>query len=563
MASYELPANARQAMLRLHIEGVQGNLQELNVSNCIVANPGDILWYTSGLEKLQTLRSVACPLSASFLLDSLLRSLENVTHLEFSLVDSKEDAEEQLIKVRHINHVANGRRKRETGLRKVFVEVEGEENVQVLSAFLAYCPHVTDLHVHVVHPVRSDVDVATCVRAVESLSNLEMFTLTCEAPLPTRPEPVWPLNLAYCAGILGNVVYRKRQNSLNYALLRDLFRSAIPVLHGDPVVLVAFATPDLDEQLHDAAIRYDWSHLRSLCVVLFPQSPDDTAYPAVGTACDAALRKFFSRFSGLTELNVSSFHFGDGVDFTELLATHALQRLRALCLPPCGMRQSGAVLRLAVAISDIEDLDIRFNAGGRLQSCDSCNKQLLVETTYMTVFRVRRGHGCLTLCNVPNLASLDFLQHCQVPFLRFIDVSDNPRFDYLSLAKALCTNVNTCLRSLVVKLANIDFYDANFVTALYPAAFLKRLCLLSNTHLPSSCAEERIKALAAQIPSISYLHIHYVDEAGKEERLTWIRLLEDAAGARSKQEQVMAGKPCIMCSTQTFIALSKPRRQAL
>ncbi|XP_075528825.1 uncharacterized protein LOC142560534 [Dermacentor variabilis] len=562
MASYELPANARQAMLRLRIEEARGNLQELNVSNCIVAKPGDILWYISGLEKLQTLRSVACPLSANFLLDSLLRSLENVTHLEFSLVDSKEDAEEQQIKIRHIKHVANGRRKRETGLRKVFVEVEGEENMQVLSAFLAYCPHVTDLHVHVVHPARSDVDVATCVRAVESLHSLEVFTLTCEAPLRTRPEPVWPLNLAYCAGILGNVVYRKRQNSLNYALLRDLFRSVIPVIHGDPVVLIAFSTPDLEEQLHDAAIRYDWSGLRSLCVMLFPQSPDDTAYPAVSTACDAVLRKFFSRFSRLTELNVSSFHFGDGVDFTELLATPALQRLRALCLPPCGMRQSGAVFRLTVAIGDIEDLDIRFNAGDRLQSCDSCNKQLLVETTYMTVFRVRKGYGCLTLCNVPNLASLDFFLNCQVPYLRFIDVSDNPRFDYLSLAKALCTNVNTCLRSLVVKFANIDFYDANFVTSLYPALFLKRLCLLSNTRLSSSCAEERIKALAAQIPSISYLHIHYVDEAGKEARLTWIRLPEDAAG-NSEQAKVMTGKPCIMCSTQTFVALSKPRRQAL
>ncbi|XP_049514305.1 uncharacterized protein LOC125941326 [Dermacentor silvarum] len=181
------------------------------------------------------------------------------------------------------------------------------------------------------------------------------------------------------------------------------------------------------------------------------------------------------------------------IDFTELLSTSALRRLRALCLPPCGMRQNCAVSRLAVTIGDIEDLDIRLNVGGRHQTCDSCSKQLLIQTAYASVFRVKTGHGRLTLCNVPNLASLDFLRNCHVAHLRYVDIDDKPRFDYMSLAKALCADVHVSLRSLVVKFGNIDFYDANFTTSLCTAVFLERLCLLSDTRLPPRFAEEMIK----------------------------------------------------------------------
>ncbi|XP_065305574.1 uncharacterized protein [Dermacentor albipictus] len=559
MTSYELPANAREGMLRLRIEEQGNNLEELNISNCIVANPEDLLWYISGLQTLKTLRSVACPLSASFLLDSLLRSLETVTRLEFSLVDSKEDAEEQLAKVKHINHVTNERRNRETNLREVFVEVEGGENMDLLSAFLAYCPHVTHLHIHVLHPARSDVDLAKCVHIGEKLNNMEVFTLTCEALLPAPPECMQSLNLRNCAGIHGNLLFRVTGNGLNYALLRDLSHPSIP---GEPVVLVAFDAPDLERQLHDAGSQHDWSRLQSLCIVLFSQCPDDTAYPAVGAAYDVALREFFAKFSSVTELNVSSFHFGDGIDFTELLATSALQRLRALCLPPCGMRQRGAVRRLCATISEIEDLDIRLNAGGRHQSCDSCEKQLLIETAHTSVFRVSRGRGRLTLCNVPDLASLSFLGNCQVPHLRFIDVSNNPRHDYNALATAICTNLSRCIRSLVVKFANVNLLDPGFTTSLNDAMSLEHLCLLSSARVQSQVAESIIKSLAQKLGSISYVHIHYVDEAGKEARLTWMRLLDGIAG-QSHRGKVMAGKPCIMCSTQSFIALSKPRRREL
>ncbi|KAH7971125.1 hypothetical protein HPB49_019128 [Dermacentor silvarum] len=554
MTSYELPANAREGLLRLNIEEAKDNLQELNISNCIVANPDDLLWYISGMQTLQTLRSVACPLNASFLLDSLLRSLETVIHLEFSLVDNKEDAEEQLIKIRHIEHMANEHRNRETKLRKVFVEVAGEENMQVLSAFLMYCPHVTDLHIHMLHIARADVDVATCMRIVEGMHSLEVFTLTCEALLPTQPEPNRPLDLQYCAGIHGNVVFRKRQNGLNYALLRDLSRSSIAVLPGEPTVMVAFDTPDLEGRLHDAGSWHDWSDLRSLCIVLFSQRPDDTVYPAVGAAYDGVLRDFFGRFSSLSELNVSSFHFGDGIDFTELLSTPALQRLRA----------AGAVRRLAISISDIEDLDIRLNVGGRHQSCHSCNQQLVIETADTSVFSVSTGQGRLTFCNVPNLASLSFLGSCQVPHLRFIDIDDNPCFDYNSLAKAICTNLNDSLRSLVVKIGSLNFLHPSFTVRVPCAArYFWSACAYCPTRGCSRrFAESVIKSLAVKLGSISYLHMHYVDEAGREARLTWIRLLDGIAG-QSHRGEVMAGKPCIMCSTQTFIALAKPRRREL
>ncbi|KAL1416101.1 hypothetical protein MTO96_028233 [Rhipicephalus appendiculatus] len=166
------------------------------------------------------------------------------------------------------------------------------------------------------------------------------------------------------------------------------------------------------------------------------------------------------------------------------------------------------------------------------------------------------------MSNVPNLASLNFLRSCPVANLRFIDVSDRPRFDFKALASSVRRS-NT-LRSLVVKLAAINFATESLKKYLCPAKALERVCLLSNTELQPSNAERIVEDMAGQLPSIVYLHIHYVNsETGRDISVTWIRLPEGDAGVQSRRGKVIPGKACIMCSTQTFTALVKPRRRDL
>ncbi|KAL1485668.1 hypothetical protein MTO96_047259 [Rhipicephalus appendiculatus] len=107
MSSYELPANASSDELARKITEVRGNLHSLNISNCIVAVPAFLLSLASDLPNLQNLSCIACPLKATLLMERLLSSLQNVTQLQFSLVDAKDDAKEELFKMRHLGEHAS------------------------------------------------------------------------------------------------------------------------------------------------------------------------------------------------------------------------------------------------------------------------------------------------------------------------------------------------------------------------------------------------------------------------------------------------------------------------
>ncbi|KAH7935791.1 uncharacterized protein LOC119405111 [Rhipicephalus sanguineus] len=555
MSSYELPANASEDVLRSKIDEVQGNLHSLNISNCIVAVPALLLSLASGLRNLQTLSCIACPLKASLLLDRLLTSLQNVTQLDFSLVDAMDDAKEELFKIRHLGIVHAGK---QTNIRKMYVEVADKHNTQVLLLFLNYCPLLKDLHVHFVHDVSSDLCAATCSSIADHLLNLVIFTVTCEAPSTAQSDPRQPIDLRYCIDLHGNAVFRKSPLAFNCAQLRNVVLSPNSTFPLEPVVLVAVDRPDLGFLI--GVPRYNCSQLRSLCVLLYARNLDQAVYPTISTMHSTALRQFFAKLHNLVELNVSSFHFDDSVDFTELLAAPALQRLRALSLPPCGLRPEGAVRRLALRLGDVEDLDIRLNLDGRHKSCRSCDKELTIEPVDASAFR--NGSGRLTLSNVPNLVSVNFLPHFKMPHLRFIDDSDVPHFDYRALSMTLSSSKT--LRSLVIGMALINFSEMSFEFLLCPAIALERLCLLTKTKLATWKAHLVVEAMARQLPTIFYIHIHYVDvETGSETTVTWIGRHEGEAAGPSSRPSVMQKKPCIMCSTQTFVGLAKPHYREL
>ncbi|KAL3251403.1 hypothetical protein MRX96_055150 [Rhipicephalus microplus] len=552
MSSYELPANAREDVLQRKIAAVRGNLTSLNISNCIVADPASLLSLTSDVKSLETLSCIACPVKASLLLERLLTSLQNVTQLHFSLVDAMDEANEELLKISRLKDMQVSKK---TKISKMYVEVAGEHNMKVLLQFLDYCPLLKDLHVHFVHQLGSDFCVAACASITENLLNLETFTCTSEAPFTAQSAHEEAVDLRYCINLHGNMVFRKTPLSFNCAQLRDLAQSHNAVFPVEPVILAAVDTPDLGSQFPIAGSRYNWRATQSLCILLYAQNLESTEYPTIGAMHIPTLRDFFAKLVHLVELNVSSFHIGDGFNFTQVLDAPALRRLRALSLPPCGLRPTGAVRRLAFRLGDVEDLDVRLNLDGRHKRCASCDNDLTIERAEASVFEIESGR--LTLSNVRNLVSLDFLRCVWVAHVRFIDDSDEPRFDFSALSRIL--RYSATLRSLVVKLAFIDFCEQSFENSLYPGTALERLCLITKTKLQSSKAQTVVEDMASRPPSIFYIHIHYVDvDTGSENSMTWIRRHEGEAVARPSRASAMPGKPCIMCSTQTFVALAKP-----
>ncbi|KAH6941464.1 hypothetical protein HPB50_018356 [Hyalomma asiaticum] len=482
MSSYELPVNANEEVLTHKVKEMEGNLRSLNISNCIVACPSSLLWILSSLKYLRTLSCIACPLQPSLLLDSLLKSLRNLVRLEFSLVEAGVDATAETMEIWDSSNLHWGKK---TNLREMYVEVMNDDNMKLLQEFVKYCPRLKDIHIYVSGYIRAHDGTIACLSIAEGLGELAMFTLSCEVPCMTQRElSTQPLDLWDCMQIHGNVVFRKSPKALSYALLRDLATSPRTALPLDPAVLVVVESPDLERQLLDAGLRYNWSELQSLCLLMFARELQGAVYPTVGVEHTTVLCEFFARLSNLVELNVRSFHFGDGVDFTELMPTATLQRLRALSLPPCGLRQRGAVRRLALGLGDVEELDIRLNIDGRHNICLFCDDELAIEPAD---------------------------------------------------------------------------------TLLCPANALERLCILTTTRLHASKAEVIVASMARRLPSVFYLHIHYVD-IGKDTRtsVTWIRVSQsDTVEEWSQPGKVMQGKPCIMCSTQTFVALPKPRCREL
>ncbi|XP_075731698.1 uncharacterized protein LOC142795780 [Rhipicephalus microplus] len=548
MSSYELPANASEDVLGLKIGEVQGNLRSLNISNCIVAQPAHLLSLLSGLHSLQTLSCTACPLKTSHLLDLLLNSLENVTSLEFSLVETADDAAEEVNRIRDVGVRNDGK---VTNIRRLYLEVQSPENLKVLWAFLPFCQYATHVHVHFGRYASLFVAYFACYRAYGLLPALRELATTCESQA-TKTLDEWPPETAIDNN--ANALFRANRSGCNYRLLYDLALSRVTLPAG-PVVIVAFAGPNLDRCFTYACSGHDWACLKSMCILLISEELHDVFYPTVCAVHALALRNFFAMLTNLVELNLSSVHFDNDIDFTTLLRTSALQRLRALSLPPCGLRQVGAVHRLAIRLGNIEDLDIRLKFEGRHNSCHHCDGELLVAPADAGLFCGSSSR--LTLSNVPNLASLTFLERCPVAHLRFIDISDEPRYDFGALSKAMryCTN----LRSVVVKLSAIDFESESFQNSLCPAEALELLCILSYTGLRSSKALLIVQQMAYLLPSIYYLHIHFVDvETDEETSATWIRLPGGDTEGRS-----FIGKPCIMCSTETFIALVKPCRREL
>ncbi|KAH6941169.1 hypothetical protein HPB50_014468 [Hyalomma asiaticum] len=503
MSSYELPANADEHVLRRKIEEAQGNLLSLDISNCIVAHPSALLSLLSTLTNLRCLSCIACPLKPSLLLKRLLLSLQNLSRLEFSLVQAVHDAVKNRVEIEHFHEELIGKH---SSISEIYVEVANEANMRLLLSFLRYCPLVTDIHIYAANCIPSDHVTPWCFAIMQSLGQLVMFTLNGEAQFTMQSELAQPLDLRSCMDTLGTVVFNKSAKALSYAALRDLATSPRPVHPVEPVVLVAVQSSGLHKELLDASSRYHWRWLQSLCFVLVHSGHHETAYPVVSARYRTILQDFFSRLTDIVELNLSCFHFGDGIDITELIPAAVLQRLRALSLPPCALPPPGAVLQLVMDLSHMEDLDIRLHMDGRHRSCLFCDEALTIPPEAASAFRLSSGR--FTLSNVPQLTSFNFLGCIRVSHVRFIGDHGfrDPNKAYNAFCKAICSNDN--IRSIVIKLPYICFRARSFETSLCPANALERLCILTTNCSPQGIGSGGDSRTTGQQSSICILRAH-------------------------------------------------------
>lgn len=531
----------------------------LHLTNCLVADPEELYRLLTRCEQLLTLDGVGSRLKAPDLARLMLGPLQKLTHLGFSMVAERAEALNQMDEVEELTRgdfcVA-------TNVRYLYVEVACDYNFDVLEAFLKYCPLVRDLHVHLVYG-SFDNAVLRFARIMANARCIETFAFTSEVPPPMPPrEPPAALRFGHCAAVCANVLCRFRPHSWNCARLCDLATSTESASLSERLILVAVNQPKLADQIGELGSCNRWSDVRIFCLVLVP-GVGVALRATAGAPFAAPLRELFQRFTNLTELNVNSFHFDQGLDLTHALDAIPRHQLQALSLPPCGLRHNDALLRLADNCPRIQDLDLR--PGGWNRVCNFCERGLYLDPACMAALSVsRRMDGRLTVYNVPMLGSLRFAASCLLAELRLLDFCENPLPDYRHLGELLSTNNR--LRALFFAYTGLNFATAAFKDDIGRAKTLRYLCVVSDTVASSSVAESAARSVASSLPHLEAMHAHYRNKLHVQKEITWLCSVEDleelpAAAVEVSRLQhrghIYHGKPCVLCSTQTFIGLAK------
>ncbi|KAK8766800.1 hypothetical protein V5799_025005 [Amblyomma americanum] len=460
--NFRLPANAPASVLETHLNAHAATLLELHLTNNRITEADDLCRLIIRAERLRTLECIASSVKARDLLRVILRPLEHLTRLEFSMVDEEDEARRQAEQVGK----PTGGAFRETvagKIRCIYVEVAGDANFDLLELFLEYCPNVIDLHVHLVSGNFNSA-VLRCANVLANRPLMETFAFTSELPSPMPLEPPAALDFGHCAHACANVLYRREGQRWNCKRLRDLATSTAPAL-PEPLIVVAVLEDDLEEQIRQAVPLNNWSAVHSLCMVLLSRPAlSGSPHAAVsGTVLCDALTDLFRRFKNLTELNVNSFHFAHGVELTALLANCSC-RLQTLSLPPCAFYPENALLRLAECRS-IEDLDIRSGYDGPSKACHRCLLGLHLNPTQFQDLSICEPSGRLTVFNVPMVNNLAFVDGCDLAELRIVDSSPNPVRNYRNLGS--CLKFSSFLGTLVLSYTGLDFSQRQFQVFYY------------------------------------------------------------------------------------------------
>lgn len=554
-----LPVNARVRHLARLLRSVDESTRvlELDVSNCVQANLDLLMKYVGVLSHLRLLRCLACPIPASYLLPLLQQRLTELEELDFSLIIPDEFIGSEVEKL----SASSGEQSLllASSLRRVYVEVSSDGNIQLLWWLLHFCPYVTELHVHVLSGQFQKI-LFHVNGILLSNRQLEKFTFTSDIPptahLPPREMTDFHAQALVCA----NVCYWNFLDSCCCVWLRDNTLDTSGKELSSQLVVVFTDEADVPAERISVAVQgHVWTAVRQLCLVLLPQKPFSfEPHPMAGMSYLNGLREFFLVLQYLVELNVHSFHFGPDVDLMQLLGDANLMFLKALSVAPCGLHHSRAVYRLAQACRELVELDVRVIQRGAHLGCTVCQLPLHIEPDDVAELhddfpRSRCRFSRLTLSAVPNLASLRFLMSCKVEELRLVDCRLPSFSDFVHIGGVLWSNAN--LRYLVLRDSVLPFGTTGLIDNLTRVTRLEYLCLLTDALVSHDNATEHAKQLGTRLRRLIYLHVHYrhcVD--GSQQKVSWIRPAGKPNGGH-----VVVNAPCLLCSTATFIGLNKPR----
>ncbi|KAH7943159.1 uncharacterized protein LOC119400010 isoform X2 [Rhipicephalus sanguineus] len=528
---------------------------DLGVTNCFCSEWLELRALISRFAGLRRLRCVACAIEPSQLLLLTLERLPNLEELELSLVQEAV-VDSEISKVRGTASQKQGVALAQS-LRRLYVEVGGDRNFELLRELLNFYLNLTELHVHLVRGSFPN-SLSQCRRLREELVKLERFAFTSELPVsvpfPNEMDP--PSAFANRASICGNVRHRRSDDWWSCVELNHLAYGscrALTLPSQLAVVAVSAADDTLAESFRLAGRRNVWVHVRQLCLLMLPPVASIEFYPTTAAASRGCLGQFFSvALEHVVELNLNSFHFRSDLDLIKLLPKGTLRRLQALSAPPCGFPSQSAVRRLPTRCPNLRELDVRIDTRGGQFRCGSCELLQLnaIPSKARVPSVVHSGIARLTVCHVPAHVLLWYAKCC--PAAVTVRLADWPgdagglKYDFL----APLTGGNSPVRCLVLRHKYLPIRDPHLQASLARLTNLQHLCLLTSARVTYAGAWKFVLDVTARMRQLKCLHLHYVCDT--ERRVTWVR-------GRQYGGAPFRDSPCFACcSTATFIGLVKP-----
>lgn len=551
--------------------------KSLYMNNCIAAGAQEMFECISPCVNLTELRVLKCIVNPTDMDEILTRRLPFLEILEWSLF------EERFYDVNFLGALGIIRQS-DTKVQNLFfmyVEVVGrgpQSRYHVLNAILDKCATLKHLYVHAACNAGVDSVDACGPTARAYCAKMESFTYTNEGvskysrlyqkqrcrPSPAVKKdgrsPVSSPHFESSAAICGSLMYYNVPEVKSNCV-------ALPVRKGMPArrwrTIVAALRNNWNKtsghRFNDKD-REAWSSVR--CLAVGSYLPDKNAPAADGcfptsflSSADVKfLDMFFYICGSIVELNLNAAHFSDEIDWCYIVSG-TLQQLKALAVPRCALNRAESFNHLALWCRSLKEVDVRVKHGCTTAECGGCAAPMVI---YSDLSEVMRGINLrrFTLWNVD----------CPVPdrFLRNLEVSELrvslPRpLSVRGAGGMLAENEN--LTFLVYEDKYLNLGSAVFQRELARLKNVRYLCLITHRRTRETVVDAFLGRLQRCLAHLTTVHLHYSDSERTTRRVTWIRLPSHCQPARDTGV-VLRDKPCVLCSTSTFIGLTKPRNQS-
>ncbi|KAK8769898.1 hypothetical protein V5799_013637 [Amblyomma americanum] len=535
-------------------------ISELDLNNCVQLSCAAIKACIGACVNLTSLKCVNTRLYPSALLDVTRTQVRHLTRLDWSLPNAprcRRHARELLQRLR-----SDGGDLGLGFLQYMYVEaVAVAANTNLLRYVLKKCPSLASVHFHERDGGKSSL-ASFLLRAYVRRAQWNALTYTQERVPDVRSMTI-PLGFQWFVEIdivkalqadvnlYGNMTARKRPQSV---------RSCVTFVHpfivqntqGLSQLLISIDDMWVTAHLLDMAETDGNLHeLRALTLRTFHgpsgwqrNTPDLYATQLSG---------FLQAFRALQELNLVSFHFETFFDCSVILANAGMKGLRSLSLPACAIRHDEQLKRLSRAPFTLRELDIRGRRAAGKRVCAQCDDASTCTSDCLESMLLLSPLERLTLCDLPNVSSLNFLLRCKVDEMRLCNLglwSMRNRMSFWAI-KQVCAEV----RSL--KLESHDLpEDLRFLNDLVPAPHLRRLCITT------SAVQRQLRAtlltfVRGLFPALHTLHVHTLSPSDAFQ-LIWTRL----PGARNGiyKKRVLSTDQRQLCATCDYTGLAKPLR---